>query len=318
MVECGMTLARNERLALWLVVPAVAAVVSIAAPARAAFHQFETSVSSECAPNPPQSSSSHGNGPTVSTMTITWGPGGLNDAWLDARGTIATQLPPGEPYIWPDMRIGAHISGEPSPAIESCTINATAISNLRLELQGPGVSTQSVPLELRLRWGWLHPSDAATLIHQTDADPGVSQSVSATFSASLIDLDGNVVTPLGEGGCDVTGCFSPAIAVFEDTLDTSGPGFQERRWGISTGYIGFNVLHDATLAIRMAWSATNVVTGRLIAHSSATISFFDELSYELVSLEPSISVKPMPEPALLSLLAAGAGAVAYLVRRRRD
>ena len=313
-----MTLARNGRLALWVAVPAVAAMVSIAAPARAVFHQFETSVSAECPPNPPESFSSHGHGPVASSWSFTWGSGGLNDAWLDARGYFSTWSHPFGPG---EMGVAAHIGAEPSPAIESCTINATAISSLRYELR-PQVASASyppIPLELRVHWGpgGLPSSNSDFWVHRTTADPGNTNTGSGSFRASLIDLDGNEVTLLGEGTCDDTGCFSPSVGIFEDTLDTSGPGFHERRWGTATGYIGFDVLSDSTLAIRLAWSASAAVTGRLINHSSMTIGFFDALSYDLVSLEPSISVQPMPEPALLSLLAAGAGTVAYLVRRRR-
>jgi len=170
-------------------------------------------------------------------------------------------------------------------------------------------------LDLRINFGGIHVTTSN--IHITNPDPGISKTALMSFSASTVDPDGVVLAVLGEATCDVSGCSSSDFALSEDSVDTSGPGFLERTWpALSTATIAFAVARNSTMTIRIDLDTALSAAGRFINASSDAVIFLDGLSYDLVSLDPDTSVSPLPEPAMLSLLAAGVGALAYLYRRR--
>ena len=171
-----------------------------------------------------------------------------------------------------------------------------------------------------MSWPIRFTTSSDTLLHVTEGSGvGTPQSAAFTFSADVVDADGVLISSLGDVNCDVNGCLStsPVVLIDESSVDTSGQGYRERRWSVSTFTYDFDVLRSSTWAISLKLISSVVASADFAVSSTTYARLLDGLSYDLVSLDPSVSVVPLPEPAILSLLAAGAGAVAYLYRRRR-
>jgi hypothetical protein len=282
-------------------------------PAHATFERFEASGSFDCAPNPPRAFSDHGQNAATLSQSAAFGTGGVNSAETFGFGGISTGY---FPTGWPPV-LGASSSIQigADPVASPCTVTGGATSRLTWSttdaLGLPPATTATFVMRIYF--------DGS--IHESDVLPGETASALMSVVASLIDSDGNEIEPLGSMDCGLLGCSSAEFTIDEDSTDTSGAGFRERSWNASTATIWFEAARVGTFTIRFDVLTEALVSGiccLTTAPWNIGSDFGGTLLYEVLSLDPDVSIElePIPEPAVVSLIGLGLGFLAYLRRRR--
>jgi hypothetical protein len=241
------------------------------------------------------------------SQSTTFGPGGVHSAETFGFGGISTHTV--TPFGYPlALGAGSSIQLQPDPAATSCSVSSRASSRLTwqtTDLLGlPPAATSSVLLSIYF--------DGS--IQQPLGPGGALMSV----GVSLIDLDGNPLAALGSMDCGVLGCSSSEFSIAENSSDASGPGFRGRVIGVSTSTVIFPVLRSGDFSLRVDLVSSGTFSGIAASTAYIVVDFLHTLSYEIVSLDPDVTIVPVPipEPAAVGLVGLGLGILAWLRRRR--